>query len=234
MSPLPPPPRLVSFDIFGTVLDWRTGLVRSLAQRGIGSGEVAFDAVVDRQGVLEQASFALYADITARSLVDVLAVPADVAAEIGREVGTWPLFDDSASALRALVARLAAAGDAPSRTTAAMTNSDRAHGADVRRSLGQPLGHWLAAEDIGVYKPSPAFWEAARARTGVAFGRDWWHVSAYADYDLDVARSLGLTTVFVARPHSRRGDADITVSSLTELVPIVDRAFAAASLTPQR
>jgi len=109
MSPLPaalpPAPRLLSFDIFGTVLDWRTGLERSLARRGLRlAAESGFDAVVDRQGALEQTAFAPYADITARSLVDVLACAPEVASAIGREVGTWPLFPDSVDAMRALVA----------------------------------------------------------------------------------------------------------------------------------
>ena len=221
MSPLPaalpPAPRLLSFDIFGTVLDWRTGLERSLARRGLGlAAESGFDAVVDRQGALEQTAFAPYADITARSLVDVLACAPEVASAIGREVGTWPLFPDSVDAMRALVALV---------PCAAMTNSDRAHGEDVRRSLGQPLTHWICAEEVGLYKPNPAFWEAVRARTGVAFAADWWHVSAYADYDLAVARSLGLTTVYVARAHARPGPADLRVDSLAELVPLVARAM---------
>ena len=49
----------------------------------------------------------------------------------------------------------------------------------------------------------------------------WWHVSGYADYDLDVARRLGLTTVFVARPHARPGAADHQVSDLAGLADLV-------------
>jgi FMN phosphatase YigB (HAD superfamily) len=52
---------------------------------------------------------------------------------------------------------------------------------------------------------------------GVPFGRDWWHVSAYADYDLVPARALGLTCVLVKRPHHRAGPADLVIEDLAEL-----------------
>jgi hypothetical protein len=57
---------------------------------------------------------------------------------------------------------------------------------------------------------------------GRPFDRSWWHVSAYADYDLRTARELGLTCVFVQRPHSRSGAADVTVPDLTALAEIVE------------
>jgi 2-haloacid dehalogenase len=207
-------PALLTFDVFGTVLDWRAGMTDSLARRGIALGD-RFDRVVDRQGALEQAlgdAFERYASITATSLVEVLGVDPVIAAAIGDELGAWPLFAESASALKRLMTF------AP---CAAMTNSDRAHGARVTETLGFELSHRLSAEDVRVYKPSPKFWHAARERTGAAFGPSWWHVSAYADYDLDAASALGLTTVFIRRPHSREGRATLTFPTLAELATAV-------------
>ena len=55
----------------------------------------------------------------------------------------------------------------------------------------------------------------------VAPGRGWWHVSAYADYDLETARALGLTCVLVKRPHHRPGPADLVVDDLAGLAAAV-------------
>jgi hypothetical protein len=55
------------------------------------------------------------------------------------------------------------------------------------------------------------------ARRDIAAGPEWWHVSAYADHDLEVANRLGLTTVFVARPHARPGPASHSIADLGEL-----------------
>jgi 2-haloalkanoic acid dehalogenase type II len=193
---------LLTFDIFGTVVDWR---------RGLGLSGEAFDRVVDRQGELESEAFRPYAAIVAQSLVDELDMEPEEAARIGAQAGGWPLYADSAEALRRL------RGLAP---CAAITNSDRAHGAQVQAQLGFPLEGWICAEDVRTYKPDPEMWRAASRALAVPFSRDWWHVSAYADYDHETARALGLTCVFVRRPHSRAGPADVVVDDLSQLADV--------------
>ena len=190
-------PSLLTFDIFGTVLDWRKGL-----------GEADFDRIVDVQGDLEQGRFRPYAEIVAESLVRVRRMDAVSAARMGAEAGTWPLFSDSREALRRMQ-KLA--------PLAATTNSDRAHGEQVQAQLGFRLDAWICADEVRAYKPDRRIWDAVAKRLGRPFDRSWWHVSAYADYDLRTARELGLTCVFVQRPHSRPGDADLTVPDLTAL-----------------
>jgi len=201
-------PRLFTFDIFGTVLDWRSGLNRSV---GRDLSDAEFDAVVDRQGELER-TFAPYAAIVARSLRDVLGLDAAVAERIGGEVGRWPPFEDSREGLRRL-RKIA--------PCVAMTNSDRSHGEAAREQLSGMDG-WICAEEVGVYKPGRRFWEKTAEARGARPGPQWWHVSAYADYDLAVARELGLTCVFVRRPHSRPGPADVIVDDLGELAERVE------------
>ena len=71
------------------------------------------------------------------------------------------------------------------------------------------------------YKPNPAFWLHMGRLRGIAPSADWWHVSAYADYDLDVANALGLTTVLVTRPHMRPGAASHMVADLKALVSLL-------------
>ncbi|HET7498788.1 MAG TPA: HAD-IA family hydrolase [Candidatus Eisenbacteria bacterium] len=207
-------PRLITFDIFGTVLDWRRGLADALERLGVALDGDAFDQLIDAQADLESGPFRSYADITAESLVRVLGVDAETARAIGRDAGTWPLYPDSRDALRRLRAV------AP---CAATTNSDREHGEQVQAALGFRLDAWICAEDVGVYKPDARMWHAASSRLGVAPGPWWWHVSAYADYDLATARGLGLTSVYVARPHARPGSPDLAVANLAELAERAER-----------
>jgi len=210
-----PRPVLLTFDVFGTILDWRLGTLQAVARAGGALPEVRFDEVVDAQGRLERATPGRrYREIVAESLVEIAGVVPAIAAEIGAAAGTWPLFPDSAAAL-ARLQRVAPCG--------ATTNSDRVHGEQVQRQLGFRLSHWWCAEEIGCYKPDPRVWEHAARAAGVPFGRAWWHVSAYADYDLSVARRLGLTTVYVERPHRRPGEADLVVPDLAALAGIVER-----------
>jgi 2-haloacid dehalogenase len=201
-------PTLFTFDIFGTVVDWRRGLAGDVAAAACDLADADFDRVIDAQGADEQAGFRPYREITARSLVNALGLEATQAERIGKGLGRWPVFPDAAPGLRALLEL------AP---CVAMSNSDREHGAAVQRTLGFELSNWFCAEDVRVYKPSREFWHAVSQRLRAPFGASWWHVSAYADYDLEAARELGLTTVFVQRSHCRRGPADYCVQDLLEL-----------------
>jgi 2-haloalkanoic acid dehalogenase type II len=204
-------PTLFTFDVFGTVIDWQRGLRESVAALDHQLTDDEFSRVIDVQARDEQAGYRLYRNIAARSLVEVLGIDAFQAATIGAELGHWPPFADSAEALKRLSAI------AP---LCALTNSDRVHGNHVQAALGVELSNWICAEELRAYKPAEAFWQTASQRLGVAFGKSWWHVSAYSDYDLEPARSLGLTTVLVRRPHHRAGAADVTVSDLTELATL--------------
>jgi HAD superfamily hydrolase (TIGR01493 family) len=195
-------PTLLTFDIFGTVVDWRTGL-----------GEQDFDRIVDVQGELERERFRSYTEIVAESLLRVRRVDVVTAARIASEVGNWPLFPDSREAL-SRIRRVA--------PCAATTNSDRAHGEGVQAQLGFRLDGWICAEDVHAYKPDRRIWEAASRKMNKPLDRSWWHVSAYADYDLRTARELGLTSVFVQRPHSRPGPADVTVPDLQALADLIE------------
>jgi 2-haloalkanoic acid dehalogenase type II len=211
-------PRLFTFDIFGTVLDWQRGLREAAAAAGHPLDDAAFDRLIDAQAADESAAFRPYAEIVARSLERVVGMNAVAARAIGTGAGTWPLYRDSRDALRRLQAIS---------PCAATTNSDVAHGRQIEAALGYTLDGWICAEEVGAYKPDPRMWSAASRRMGVEPGPWWWHVSAYADYDLETARSLGLTCVYVARPHARPGPADLSVRDLADLAAHVERELGA-------
>jgi putative hydrolase of the HAD superfamily len=205
-------PTLLTFDFFGTVVDWRAGLRADLAALGRELTEEDFERVITAQSVDEAGPFRSYREITAASLVRVLGLDRAAADTIGANIGRWPLFPDARDALRTLLAVV---------PCVAMTNSDRAHGEQVQEQLGFHLTDWVCAEEVRLYKPRPEFWQAVAARRGLKPGPSWWHVSAYGDYDLATAHRLGLTCVFVARPHSVPGPAQHTVADLAPLGSLV-------------
>lgn len=211
------PPRLFTFDIFGTVLDWQKGTRQAILQTGRQFDSVRdFDRIMDRQGELEQQGYRSYRSIVKDSLTQTIGIDPNQADAIGATVGTWPLFPDSTPGLSALM-RIA--------PCAAITNSDAVHGEQVQKQLGFRLSHWISAEESRVYKPNPDFWKFAAQKMGAEFGPHWWHVSAYADYDLEAARELGLTCVFISRPHSRRWRHDIEATDLVSLAAQIPKKF---------
>jgi 2-haloalkanoic acid dehalogenase type II len=223
-------PRLLSFDVFGTVVDWRRGLLAALGRQGIMVPEPAFDEIIDAQALDERAAdgegFRTYAEITARSLERELGLAPEAAAEIADGLGEWPIFSDSPAALERLVAAI---------PCVATTNSDRAHRAPVERRLGITWSAWICAEELRLYKPDERFFRRTAERLGETLSKSWWHVSAYADHDLDVARRLGLTTVFVDRPHARPGGpqaADHRVGNLLALADLLAPGARPAAASP--
>lgn len=208
-----PGPTLFTIDIFGTVLDWRRGLVEAAEAHGAHVGVREFDAVIDYQARVESGTYRPYADILAESLNKVLRIEKRAARAIAAEAGRWPLFPDSADALRRLM-RIA--------PCVAMTNSDQEHGRQVQEQLGFRLSGWICAEDVRCYKPAPEFWTAVSGRRDHPFGGGWWHVSAYADYDLSAASRLGLTTVYVPREHARWGPSTHTAINLAALATLLE------------
>ena len=169
----PTRPELLTFDIFGTVLDWRVGLSDACHAAGRPLRDGEFDRIIDAQGVLEQGSFIDYTTILRRSLVDVLSLPEATASGIAAGCGGWPFYPDTA--VLGDLMRIA--------PCVAMTNSDRIHDEELQARLGFRLSDWLCAEEARTYKPSPDFWQQVRRRSGIDPGPHWWHVSAYADWD---------------------------------------------------
>ena len=205
-------PKVLSFDIFGTVVDWRRGLLAALGRQGVMVPEAAFDDIIDAQAEAESAAYSTYAEITAHSLEKELGLSPQAAAEIAAGIGGWPVYPDSPAALRRLMGAA---------RCVAMTNSDRAHREPIERQLGGPLSAWICAEELQLYKPDERFWQRTAERLQEPLSPAWWHVSAYADYDLEAARRLGITTVFVSRPHARPGAADHRVADLEGLAELV-------------
>jgi 2-haloacid dehalogenase len=212
-------PALLTFDIFGTVIDWEGGLWAAARSHGIEMTREKFQAVIDHQARAEQGSYRSYAGIVAESLVEVLRMKNEAARAIAAEAGSWPLFEDSRDGLRRLM-RIA--------PCVAMTNSDPPHGKQAQEQLGFRLSGWISAEDTRSYKPAPSFWRAVGSCRSVEFGPEWWHVSAYGDYDLDAAARLGLTTIFVERPHSVPGPSLWRVRGLRDLAERLEGLFTSA------
>lgn len=207
-------PALFTFDIFGTVVDWRRGIREAARAHGVPMDDAAFDRVIDAQAKAEKGPFRPYAEIVAESLVQVLGMKPDAARGIGETAGNWPLYPDSRDAIRRLMAIA---------RCVATTNSDRVHGEQVQAKLGFRMSDWICAEDLRIYKPDIRVWRLAAEKLGARPGSHWWHISAYGDYDLETAQRMGLTCVFVERPHSRPAPADIPVRDLEQLAGLAER-----------
>lgn len=199
----------LSFDCYGTLIDWEAGISRVLApwasSRGVNvDGESLLALYASHEATAEEEHpTAPYPEILAmsiRGLGNELGI--EVTDEDSRalvvSVPDWPAFPDSRAALRSLAERY---------KLIILSNIDRDSFRASNLRLGVQFTSVLTAQDIGSYKPDPRNFRALKAeahRLGVADGR-LLHVAQSLFHDHVPARRAGLPTVWINRRHDRPG-----------------------------
>lgn len=195
----------LSFDCYGTLIDWESGLAEQLGKIAPDlDDETRLTTYADIEAELERdqpttpyREIVLQAALAFGEAVGIAVTP-ELAEEIGASVGDWPAFADSAEALAQLQPRY---------KLIILSNIDNQSFAGSNRQLGVEFDAVLTAEDIGSYKPSPRNFEALLAHVdamGIPRHR-LVHVAQSLFHDHVPAKDAGLTTVWINRRHNRPG-----------------------------
>jgi 2-haloacid dehalogenase len=147
---------VLSFDCYGTLIDWETGMsdaLKPLADRA--KGNLTRNQILEAHARHESSQQSQTPTMRYRDLLSIvykrLAEEWNVApthkecVEYGRSIGNWPAFPDSASALEYLKKRF---------KLVILSNVDNESFAHSNRRLGVEFDAVYTAEDIGAYKPS--------------------------------------------------------------------------------
>lgn len=199
----------LSFDCYGTLIDWEAGLLAVLVPwaRGQGlnltgeqllTGYSSCEAAVEAEHPTDR-----YPDVLARSLRRLggqlgAEVSDEDAARLGGSVPDWPAFPDSAAALAGLSRRF---------KLIILSNVDQASFAGSNQRLSVEFTSILTAEDIGSYKPAQRNFNALiteAARLGIRPG-GLLHVAQSLFHDHVPAKRAGLRTVWINRRHADPG-----------------------------
>lgn len=220
--------RALVFDVFGTVVDWRSGVAREV-RRLLGDrvdpaafaddwrGRYAPSMDRVRTGELPWTPLD---ELHRTSLEELLAERAPTVDEATRRelVLAWHRLDPWPDAVPGL-ARLRRR-----HVVAPLSNGNIALIVDMAKRAGLPWDVVLGAEVVRHYKPDPEVYDAAPALLALA-PEQVLMVAAHTD-DLAAARARGLRTAYVHRPDEFGGrvtppatdpGADLSVGSLTEL-----------------
>ena len=148
----------LTFDCYGTLIDWETGIWDALqpllmANPGCEVDRTRALAAFGEAETAEQTAHpeTLYPGILAgvhRAIAARFDLDTDAALDeaFGASVQHWPAFPDTAGALRRLKTRY---------RLVILSNVDRAGIAASNRKLGVELDAIYTAQDIGSYKPDP-------------------------------------------------------------------------------
>ena len=193
--------KVLSFDCYGTLIDWESGIWAALQPLAVKAGIGREDALA-RFGHHESAQEAetpqlRYSDLLAlvhARLAAEWGVAADIAADraFGGSVGEWPAFSDSAVAL-AYLKRFY--------KLVILSNVDRASFARSNLRLGVTFDAVCTAEDVGTYKPDPANFRYLVARLG-ELGHppaELLHVAQSLFHDHAPANAAGLASAWIDR-----------------------------------
>jgi 2-haloacid dehalogenase len=199
----------MSFDCYGTLIDWETGIANALrpwaTRNGLALDDEALLAAFGRHEthVEDEMPGALYPIVLGETLRRVGAdLGADVTAadaeSFGGSVKDWPAFPDTADALQRLASRF---------KLIILSNIDRASFASSQPRLGVEFDSIITAEDVGSYKPRPAHFDRLFDEIErLAVARDRLvHVAESLFHDHQPAAALGLPSVWIHRRHGKGG-----------------------------
>jgi 2-haloacid dehalogenase len=196
----------ITFDCYGTLIDWERGILRALDALFEGSG---VDAPADEERLelfarleadAEHGEFRTYREV----LADVafgfaveFGVEADRrrAAAFAASVAAWPPFSDSTLVLKALGARY---------RLAIVSNVDDDLFEGSATLLGVDFDEVVTAQQLRSYKPAAAHFHEVLRRLDLPTDRVL-HVAQSLYHDVAPAKALGFTCVWVNRRTGKTG-----------------------------
>jgi len=210
----------LSFDCYGTLIDWESGLLGYLRpllqQKGCAIGDAEVLSLYSEFEPREQAGeYRSYREVLASVVRDFarelrFEVTKAEAAGLADSVRDWDPFADTVAALHRLHSRY---------KLAILSNVDGDLFAYSARKLQVPFDCVATAQQVRSYKPSLNNFEVLLQRLGIPRTR-LLHVAESLYHDVGPARSLGIATVWVNR---RQGKAS-AATKLTDARPDMEVA----------
>jgi 2-haloacid dehalogenase len=214
----------LTFDCYGTLIDWESGLVAALGPvLRSHARDLSTEQLLQIYAELEpkaQNPYRRYCDVLAqvvRGFGDRLGfeVSEAEAQSLPQSVKDWLPFPDTVASLEKLRARY---------KLAIISNTDDDLFAGTARHLKVGFDEVITAEQAKAYKPSQALFRLALERLGLSQDRVL-HVGQSIYHDVLPAKSLGIATALVFRrgygaTRAVEGEPDLIVPDLKTLASV--------------
>jgi 2-haloacid dehalogenase len=196
---LPSNVNFVTFDVYGTLIDWEAGVFAAFRREAARDGFTIDDPqeIIPRfheyEREIESGSYELYAEVLRR-----------VAVRIAKEIG-WPLEPSRSGFLPDSVQRWAPFRETnPQLTklnkkfsTGLVSNIDDKLLGQTRRHIPQDFDLVVTAQQVRSYKPDPAHFKECARRIGGKKG--WVHVAASYFHDVEPCLKEKIPVIWVNR-----------------------------------
>jgi 2-haloalkanoic acid dehalogenase type II len=210
---------VITFDCYGTLIDWETGISSTFAMAAGSEGrelerERVLTVYAELEPVVEAETYRSYRDVlteTALRVAHRLGWPLEKerADFLANSLPGWRPFPDTNPALE----RLAAAGY----ILGILSNVDDDLLAGTLRHFSVSFELLVTAQQVGSYKPADGHFHVARQRIG---GRRWLHAAQSYFHDVVPAHTLGIPVAWINRKNHQPSDggrADFECRTLQEL-----------------
>ncbi len=191
----------ISFDCYGTLVDWETGISEAVAgifaRHGVRRTRseilVMFSDAEPR--VQSSGDFLEYRQVL-RDVMEIMAweasirLPRSEAEYLPDSLPDWPVFPDVREALRAMHSRY---------KLAIISNVDDYLFAGTVAKLGIAFDAVITSQQAASYKPNLRNFHLAQEGMGVEIS-NWLHVAESLYHDIGPANRLGIDRVWVNRP----------------------------------
>ncbi|MBN9489784.1 MAG: HAD-IA family hydrolase [Alphaproteobacteria bacterium] len=224
----------VTFDVYGTLIDWEPSIAAFLGAWATKNGITATDDALimsfdrARAEIQKERPAHLYPEVLRRCFDRIssehgVPVDRDMREGFSRTPHDWPAYSDTEAGLKRLQA---------SAKIGALSNIDNASLASSCAKMNIRFDIIVTAERVGAYKPSDEHFATALAdldALGIPRQRVL-HVGQSLRADITPANRLGLKSAWINRPNRLLGlsgegaaeaQPDLTVSSLAELLEAI-------------
>jgi 2-haloacid dehalogenase len=215
--------RALTFDCYGTLVDWEQGILQTLRPllREYGVDVETDEALLQRYAHLEaeaeSRAFLPYKEILRQVMhgfADTYHLPTTptILNVFVENFDLWRPFGDTVEALQRLSRYV---------SLNVISNVDDDLFAITARHLLAPFTHIITAQSVGSYKPNPRNFEVALECIALP-KNEILHVAQSLYHDIAPAREVGLTTVWVNRRAGKEGTGATPASNATPHLEIPD------------
>jgi 2-haloacid dehalogenase len=229
----------ISFDCYGTLIDWESGILPVVRNLLASHGQSLPDSAIlelygEFEAEAESGPYQSYREVL-QAVVRAFAERFHFEASSGEirslheSVSSWQPFADTEAALRRLQERY---------QLAVISNIDDSLFAETRKTLGVDFDAVITAGQARSYKPSSKNFQMALRRLAVSPAR-LLHAGQSVYHDIVPARALGISTVWVNRKSARPGigavrDSPRSASEKRPDLEVADLASLAAAVLKPR
>jgi 2-haloacid dehalogenase len=188
--------RWATFDVYGTLIDWRSGIQAELARIWPDEGsERLLQRYHELEPQVQEGRAMPYREVLAEALAllaseEGLGLPPGAEGALGDSLPSWRPFPEVPGALAEVRGR--------GFRLVPLSNTDPDFLAASLERIGVPVDGQVTAADAGSYKPAPGHWDRFFERFGAERERHV-HVAASLFHDIAPAERLGLRAVWINR-----------------------------------